>query len=556
MNDTYARILCNIDEEYQQHALHLLQWLAFSERPLQLEEVAEVLAIDINDKPRFDPQRRLADPHDVVEICSSLVTVTSGRQLEGRFAYDVGSDADSDAGSDAGSVICPIRTIVRLAHFSVREYLTSEVIIYGQAAKFSLQEIDCHVSLAKDCLAHLLHFDLPITCSKEEVFAEYPLLHYAAKHLTTHARIAEKRDSTLCTEFFLERGEAFFNWILLCDPDSAYYAHPMESRSSPLDFASSLYYASLVGLFEIVKTLCDMGADVNAVGGTFETALIATSWNDHTEIANLLLEKGAQVNFKSLHGTVLQIVTEKGSKEMLRLLLEYGADMNISGPPGTALQLASSHGYTEIVRLLLEHGANVNSSAPYSVPALQSASSNGHTETVQFLLEHGADANIAGPYNTALQLASSHGYTEIVRLLLEHGANVNSSAPYSVPALQSASSNGHTETVQFLLEHGADANIAGPYNTALQLASSHGYTEIVRLLLEHGANVNSSAPYSVPALQSASSNGHTETVQFLLEHGADVNIVGPFNHTALYTAIYAGHMEIAEMLSQNGGLIR
>ena len=76
LDDTYTRILCSIDEEYQQYALHILQWLAFSMRPLHLKEIAEVVAIDINDHPKFDPQRRLLDPEDVVEICSSLITVT------------------------------------------------------------------------------------------------------------------------------------------------------------------------------------------------------------------------------------------------------------------------------------------------------------------------------------------------------------------------------------------------------------------------------------------------------------------------------------------------
>ena len=76
LNDTYARILSNIDEDYQQYALHILQWLAFSARPMHLKEICEVVAIDVNENPQFDPQRRLRDPQDVVEICSSLITVT------------------------------------------------------------------------------------------------------------------------------------------------------------------------------------------------------------------------------------------------------------------------------------------------------------------------------------------------------------------------------------------------------------------------------------------------------------------------------------------------
>ena len=39
LDDTYARILCNIPEKRSIHALKILQWLAYSARPLQIEEI-------------------------------------------------------------------------------------------------------------------------------------------------------------------------------------------------------------------------------------------------------------------------------------------------------------------------------------------------------------------------------------------------------------------------------------------------------------------------------------------------------------------------------------
>ena len=541
LNETYARILCNIHEEYQQHALHILQWLNFSERLLEIGEIAEVLAIDVNDTPKFDPQRRLADPYDVVEICSSLVTVTTWRAYKSDYeSYTVST--------------------VRLAHFSVREYLTSEVIIQGQAWKFSLQELECHVSLAKDCLAYLLHFDEAITCSKEEVFAEYPLLLYAGKYLTEHARMAEKRDSTLCTDFFLERGEAFFNWIRLCNLDPYRpWRHKKPTLSSG-SFASPLYYASLAGLLETVKTLCDVGADVNAIGGGFETALIAASCNERIEIATLLLGKGALVNSKSSRGTVLQRVVKKGSTEILRLLLEHGADVNISAPDhsgylGTALQIATSAGHMEKAEMLLEYGADVNIGKNVGDTLLQDASSKPNTKIAQFLLKHGADVNIMNPSKgTALMMASFKENTGIVQLLLEHGADVNIVGPDGTTALQTASKRGYTEIVRLLLEYSADVNISGPCGTALQKASRFGWISIVQMLLEYGADVNTLGPGGT-ALWEASKIGYsytTDMVRLLLEHGADVNISGPCGCTALQEAISTGHMEIAEMLREKG----
>jgi hypothetical protein len=46
LDDTYARILASIEEDYQQEALRALIWLAFSQRPLRIEEVAETAVVD------------------------------------------------------------------------------------------------------------------------------------------------------------------------------------------------------------------------------------------------------------------------------------------------------------------------------------------------------------------------------------------------------------------------------------------------------------------------------------------------------------------------------
>ena len=74
LDETYARILQSIDEDgYGEQVSKILQWLAYSERPLSLGEMAEVLAVDVHGC-QFGVERRLADPRDVVAICSSLVT--------------------------------------------------------------------------------------------------------------------------------------------------------------------------------------------------------------------------------------------------------------------------------------------------------------------------------------------------------------------------------------------------------------------------------------------------------------------------------------------------
>jgi ankyrin repeat protein len=55
-----------------------------------------------------------------------------------------------------------------------------------------------------------------------------------------------------------------------------------------------------------------------------------------------------------------------------------------------ALYNACRGGHTDIVQILLENGANVNGRSGTRDTAIQSACSNGNIETVQLLLENGA----------------------------------------------------------------------------------------------------------------------------------------------------------------------
>jgi hypothetical protein len=81
LDETYDRLLSKINVEYHGDAHRFLQWLAFSARPLTLHELAEVVSVDFSegDEPRFDLDCCYLDPHDVVTVCSALITISEGK---------------------------------------------------------------------------------------------------------------------------------------------------------------------------------------------------------------------------------------------------------------------------------------------------------------------------------------------------------------------------------------------------------------------------------------------------------------------------------------------
>ena len=95
--------------------------------------------------------------------------------------------------------------------------------------------------------------------------------------------------------------------------------------------------------------------------------------------------------------------------------------------------IACYNGHSELVNLLLEKGVDVNSKTSDGWTALHFASQNGHIGSVKNLVQIGVyvDSQI-NDGRTALLIAAQNGHLatqgnhlEIVKSLLENGSNVN-----------------------------------------------------------------------------------------------------------------------------------
>ena len=62
--------------EHKAFAIAALQWLAFSARPLKMEELSEAAIIDPSTSPAFEKRKRLNGPNDVLEFLPGLLTVS------------------------------------------------------------------------------------------------------------------------------------------------------------------------------------------------------------------------------------------------------------------------------------------------------------------------------------------------------------------------------------------------------------------------------------------------------------------------------------------------
>lgn len=503
---TYERILLNIGEDYSQYALKMLQWLTYSKRPLSLLQLAEVIAIDEDENPRFDPERRFPEPEDILLICSSLVTATED-EVDAPLDPDALSDVDvllNDDASDNDALDDDSRqrrrmrvVMVKLAHFSVKEYLVSSQIIEGEARKFSVQELDANVRIARDCLSYISYFteDIPKPPIHELNAFEsiFPLIQYATREWQDHARVGgqinEESTVDLIMELFTSEGTAYSSWGL--------------AYSDVEELESPLYDASEKDLLGVARRLITMGVDINALSGYRGNALSVASASGKIEMVKLLLGMGADPNSPQhdwTSGSALYQASEYGYDAIVRLLLDAGAKVRPEPDTlyGSALHVAASLWNPNIVTMLISSGVDVNMNVgePFSEDnyALGVAARLGHGKTTKLLVEAGANPD---SINAALHVASRRGHKEIVSLLLGTFANPNQSWDLASP-LREAVQSSHVTTVKILLGAGADVNLGGSWDKKSfgRYSSTNGYWEgpeerrtVLDLLAAAGAEI-------------------------------------------------------------------
>jgi ankyrin repeat protein len=380
LDDTYERLLQGIPKEKSHHACRLLQCMVAARRPLHVEELAEIFAIEFgpNNVPNLVAGWRPENPEEaVLSACSTLIATIE------------------DEGAKT----------VQFSHFSVKEFLTSDRLQMSDVSNIRQYHIPlepAHTILARACLTVLLQVDEKVG---EQNHKALPLASYAARNWVMHAEFEDVashiQDSMEC--LFNPRKPHFRAWISL--PGALDY----DSRPSStviLDFqprVTPLYCAASCGFARLVKHLIiTHGEDVNETCTHQDMSpLHAASRGGHIDCARLLLDHGAYVHAQNIVGWApIHFASYDGHLSVAQLLHEHGANLHAPDVLGrTPLSMASGSesGCLEIVRFLLDHGADV--SAPTGWPRMslfQAALRNRRHDVAQLLLEYGAEREPIG----------------------------------------------------------------------------------------------------------------------------------------------------------------
>jgi hypothetical protein len=385
LDETYERILMKIPVKKRGIAHKALQLLAFHHEIFSdLNKLAEAVIVDV-EKLSFKTESRFLDRNALFEICTCLIT----------------HEFDDE---------------VRLAHYSVKEYLVSERIQQSTAREFYISKAAADILVAKTALVYLLDTTYEGVPRAKDYFwhweqqqqSEYDDLESVAFPLRStalgwHYFIQELEDSVdkalidgLIVRLLSAQGAHYNGWLERAEVDfsddgGGYF--PRWRARPGIESNLALAYACFFKAFGAAEVLLRRSPDLATSGERLELDLAVEDIHTYAELCpkgtlievaivmrvepfiRLLLDRGADANGVDLHGRTRllsaldNVYDELGSTRQgdcfgsVRLLLCAGADPNPRGVAKTPLQVAAKNHNCHVAKLLLDAGAHVNAVA-------------------------------------------------------------------------------------------------------------------------------------------------------------------------------------------------
>ncbi|XP_014779861.1 protein TANC1 isoform X2 [Octopus bimaculoides] len=310
------------------------------------------------------------------------------------------------------------------------------------------------------------------------------------------------------------------------------------AKSNFLNQAPILCVSAREGFLEMVSSLLEFSAYVDAVCEDGMTALCHAAANGHLDVIKLLCSKKANLSHTDKCGQCPAVH-------------------------------AAMHGHLESLAFLLQCDWSSASSQQQKIEAMQqafvAAAAMGHKHICDYLVVHAVgrsneafsiDAVDTLIGETALTAACLHGREEVVRYLIKQEANVHLANTKSYSPLLCAVKANKCEVAEILFQAGASIEQPDKNgHTPLMLAAAEGHINILEMLLSAEASQTEVDKDEMTALSLACLHGHLQIVQILLSRGSDLHHVDKNGQIPLHLASFYGEPQIVQYLIDQGANI-
>lgn len=327
------------------------------------------------------------------------------------------------------------------------------------------------------------------------------------------------------------------------------------------DSLGPLHTSARDGRLSIVQALVKAGFAVNTRCGFSQTSPLHDACRgtmDSPDIVRTLLDAGARIEAPSKVGKrPLHFASNSGHVETVRALLAAGANAN--APSNTDTRPLHVARDVSVVRALLDAGAYPRATDDTYETPLHRAARNDDVAVVHALLEAGAlasapDMDGRTPLHTA---AAEGGSASIARALVSAGADVGATDNMGYTPLHMASA---VAMVRVLVELGANVEAVSATRKSCTpllapVEEQKVYHDAMKALLDAGADIDARCANGRRALGLCAFHGNAATAQVLLDRGADIESRANDGETALQLAVEKGHSQVVKVLLEAGAKV-
>ena len=170
----------------------------------------------------------------------------------------------------------------------------------------------------------------------------------------------------------------------------------------PTDFladriGTGLMIAAWEGNIPMMEAFVTRGADVNKLNAAGEQALLHAAWRGNLEAVKWLLGHGAKINREPLQWTALHYAVFAGHSQLAQYLLERGADINARSTNGSSvLMMAAYEGHEALAQQLIGLGADPGVKNENGDGALEWAMKHQHLRIARIVSDPRQFATAAG----------------------------------------------------------------------------------------------------------------------------------------------------------------
>ena len=246
-----------------------------------------------------------------------------------------------------------------------------------------------------------------------------------------------------------------------------------------------VHYFAQKGSYGLVKTVADMGLDINIKTNNGKNCLHIATEKGHLSLCRMLISKhNFDVQLPDNDGwTAVHFFAQKGSYELVKAVADMGIDLNVKTNDGqNCLHISAENSHFNLCwALIRKHNFDVQLPDRNGCTALHYFAQNGRYELVKTIVDMGIDINLkTNDGKNCVHIAAEYGHFNLCWILIsKHNVDAQFPDHDGWTAFHYFAKKGDYELVKAVADMGIDTNLkANDGKNCLRRVRSFQYVQV------------------------------------------------------------------------------